>query len=223
MVWHSVDWSARLTEPKSLAGRPMQRRRYSATLRRERWRSRLRDERPRWLRFCSRFDRRNCGVDRRDLRESGLAAEVKAISDTQDLAPYDAFVLGSAVHGGRWLPEAVAFVERHGSEMAGRPTWLFSVSSLGDQSSMFGPRVSRLLRRWRKAPRIAGFEAAAAPRGHHNFAGAIAKSDYGRSGRLFMFLLGGRFGDHRDRDEVDAWVREIAAVLATVSPTGGRA
>lgn len=56
----------------------------------------------------------------------------------------DAAVLGSAIHNQVWLPEAATFVMSHVRELAIRPVWLFSVGSVGDTSSFFGPRVERL-------------------------------------------------------------------------------
>jgi menaquinone-dependent protoporphyrinogen IX oxidase len=51
------------------------------------------------------------------------------MNNVEDLGRYDAAVLGSAVHGGRWLPAAAQFVERNAAVLHERPVWLFRVSS----------------------------------------------------------------------------------------------
>lgn len=38
---------------------------------------------------------------------------------------YDAFVVGSAIHSGEWLPEAVAFVEEFGDDIGDKPVFVF--------------------------------------------------------------------------------------------------
>jgi menaquinone-dependent protoporphyrinogen oxidase len=44
--------------------------------------------------------------------------DVRPVQAVHDLTPYRAVVLGSAVHGGALLPEAVDFVRQHGEELA---------------------------------------------------------------------------------------------------------
>ena len=44
-----------------------------------------------------------------------------------DLEPYDAVVLGSAIHHGAWLPEATEVVRANAEVLAAKPVWLFSV------------------------------------------------------------------------------------------------
>jgi menaquinone-dependent protoporphyrinogen oxidase len=148
------------------------------------------------------------------LADDGFHTEVRPITDEVDLGRYDAIVVGSAVHGGDWLPEASEFLRTRGAELAGKPTWLFSVSTLGDQESMFPRPVAALLRALRREP------AAAVPlrrlltaHGHRNFAGAVAPADWPRSGRVVFRLMGGRYGDSRNRAAIDEWAHGIGAVL----------
>lgn len=49
------------------------------------------------------------------------------MTDVTDLRPYRAVILGSAVHAGKWLPEAVKFVEQHRSDLAQTPLVYFLV------------------------------------------------------------------------------------------------
>jgi menaquinone-dependent protoporphyrinogen oxidase len=43
------------------------------------------------------------------LQLRGVGAEACAVADVQEISRYEAVVLGSAIHGGKWLPEARQF------------------------------------------------------------------------------------------------------------------
>lgn len=153
------------------------------------------------------------------LAVAGADVEIRRIDDVEDIEGYDAVVLGSAVHGGAWLPDAAAFAQASAARLATRPVWLFSVSSVGDSSAFFGPRVARFMRRARhETKETAAWRHAFEPRGHRNFAGAIARSHWGRLAHVFFRLFGGGYGDHRDWHDVEAWADTIAVQLGV----GGR-
>jgi menaquinone-dependent protoporphyrinogen oxidase len=154
----------------------------------------------------------------RGLRGEGLEADCSPAGEVAGLAPYDAVVVGSAVHSMRWLPEARRFALEHAGELRARPTWLFSVSSLGDEESMLAPGAARVLRALGgDTKEIRALRAAVRPREHRNFAGAIARTDWSRAGSVFLRLMGGRYGDHRNWPAVDAWATAIAAALRATS------
>ncbi len=153
------------------------------------------------------------------LTQAGLHADVRAIADSDGVDSYDALVLGSAIHNRAWLPQASAFLRSHASGLAGRPVWLFSVSSVGETSSFFGPRLSRFVQRVRRdTPEMAGFRRTVALRDHRDFAGVIKASHWSRLGDLFMKAFGGTYGDHRDWRDIDAWADGIARRLEDEPP-----
>jgi menaquinone-dependent protoporphyrinogen oxidase len=136
------------------------------------------------------------------------------------LEPYDAVVLGSAIHNQAWLPEAAAFVKAHAGDLARRSAWLFSVCSVGETSSFLGPRTTRFVQRRRKDTKeLAGFRQAIHPRDHRNFAGAIQRSHWNVLGDLFLRAFGGTYGDHRDWRDIDAWADGIARQLKPTDRT----
>jgi menaquinone-dependent protoporphyrinogen oxidase len=148
------------------------------------------------------------------LRARGIDASVISADNVDDVAAYDAFVIGSAIHDQRWIPEARAFVERHRGVLAERPVWLFSVSSVGDEESFFPSAVAAMMRRARgDLPDVASARAATNARGHRHFAGAIERNHYPLAGHLFMKAMGGRYGDHRNWPAIDAWAEEIVKGL----------
>jgi menaquinone-dependent protoporphyrinogen oxidase len=160
------------------------------------------------------------------LTQAGLQTEVRAIDEVDALETYDAVVLGSAIHSSAWLPQAAAFVRSHAADLATRPVWLFSVSSVGDTSSFLGPRATRFIQRTRKDTKeLAGFRQAIRPRDHRNFAGSIERSHWNLFGDLFLRALGGSYGDHRDWRDIDAWAdaiaRQMLPVKAGLTPDRG--
>lgn len=152
------------------------------------------------------------------LRLRGVDATACAVADDLEVSGYEAVVLGSAVHGGNWLPEARQFADRNAAPLRERPVWLFSVSTLGDEESMFPPRVANRLRALRKeTPEIIQIRRLLHPREHRNFAGAIDRSDWPATGRAFFLATGGHYGDHRNWPAIDAWVDLIAPQLGVKS------
>jgi len=132
-----------------------------------------------------------------------VKAEAKSVDAVDDLGPYEAVVLGSAVYAGSWMKEAVAFAERHTAELARMPVWLFSSGPLGDdvKDHEEQPRQLPELRR------------AIAPREHRVFHGALDTSVLGFAERMIAKAVKAPVGDFRDWDAIRAWGQQIAEEL----------
>ena len=149
------------------------------------------------------------------LAGAGCEVEVRPVDGVETLVPYDAVVLGSAVHDALWLPQARSFVRRHRAQLRRRPVWLFSVSSVGDTTSFVSPKVAKALRQLAAEPKdVARFRQAIGACGHRNFAGAVEPRQWGVKGLLFLKATGGRYGDHRDWGDIEGWAGGIARALA---------
>ena len=61
------------------------------------------------------------------IGRSGATVRVAPVGELHGLEPYDAVVLGSAIHNGAWLPEATEVVRANAEVLAAKPVWLFSV------------------------------------------------------------------------------------------------
>ncbi|OAI39108.1 hypothetical protein AYO38_08220 [bacterium SCGC AG-212-C10] len=148
------------------------------------------------------------------LRSQGIEVQLEEIAKLPEVLRFDAAVLGSAIHSGRWLPEATQVMAKRSTDLRNRPLWLFSVSSVGETSSFFPRLVAGAMRGMRsETTEIKEFRKQLGIRGHRNFAGAVAKGDWGRTGDVFLRGLGGRYGDRRDWADIDAWADQIAAAL----------
>jgi menaquinone-dependent protoporphyrinogen oxidase len=142
------------------------------------------------------------------LRREELQAQVRPVHDLDDLVDYDAFVVGSAVFAGHWMPEAMDFVRRHRALLAHGPVWLFSSGPIGTTAKQHDTPAD--------PKEIAELRRALRPWDHRVFFGAWDPSrvDRGRLGlaeRLIAKVL--PKGDFRDWPAIEAWATSIAKVL----------
>jgi menaquinone-dependent protoporphyrinogen oxidase len=156
------------------------------------------------------------------LGEAGLQVAIRHVDQIDEVRSFDAVVLGSAIHDAAWLPEASDFVHRNLVVLGKVPVWLFSVGLVGESSSAFPNGVAAQLRALRRGPKEIGhFRKATQARDHAIFAGAIERDHWPMADRVIFRGMGGRYGDHRDWDDIDAWTAEIVAGVqaeADISP-----
>jgi len=142
-----------------------------------------------------------------DLNEHGVDVEVKKLEDVDDLAGYEACVLGSGIYFGNWVKPARRFIDSHAVELAKRPTWLFASGSIvGDPPVGDDPNALRTGLAERLVEKTRARE-------HKLFGGKLDKSKLGPVERLPVRMARGREGDWRDWAAVDEWAAEIAHEL----------
>ncbi|HEU0236022.1 MAG TPA: flavodoxin domain-containing protein, partial [Candidatus Limnocylindrales bacterium] len=134
------------------------------------------------------------------IGSDGHDVDVRSAAESPPVEGYDALVIGSAVHGGHWLPEAAAFVRTNRERLADRPTWLFSSGPVGDQYvTREGPDPAE----------IEDFRSWITPRDHRVFAGAHDRSSTlaDRLGTVNRFVARRLIpeGDWRDWPAIEAW------------------
>ena len=146
------------------------------------------------------------------LRGAGLRVECQSAGAVDALASCDAIVFGSAVYNQRWLPEGEQFARDNRGALAERPTWLFSVGTFGDRKRLLG----RFMRREPKG--IDDLRDVIRPRDYRVFAGVIERDRWPFASRLLYHIFGGRLGDNRDWDDIDAWAGSIATAMGARLP-----
>ena len=137
--------------------------------------------------------------DQTDGTATEIPVDVLEVSAVSDLRPYSAVVVGSSIRLGRWLPEAVTFLETHQSELASLPVALFTTClTMVDNTDASRRTVLAYMEPLLHiAPKIL-------PVGIGLFAGALDPNM-----RLIMPTDAGPYGDHRDWDAIHQWAREI--------------
>lgn len=138
-----------------------------------------------------------------ELAARGFAVDVKPLKEQPDLSGYDAIILGSAVNGAAWLPEAVQFAERNAATLKAIPTSIFSV------------HIMNLGTDEKAARKRAGYTSAVhktlSPVAEAFFAGkGPDASDTSLIARwAFKAFGGGGEGDCRDWDAIKQWARQL--------------
>lgn len=128
------------------------------------------------------------------LREHGLEVDCLPVGKVDDLAGYDAVVLGSAVYMRRWRREARRFLRHHAHALAERPFWVFSSGPVGDPAKD-NPAWLEPARTLAEAERLG-------VRDHVVFGGTSTSLKVPED-----------FRDRRDWDEIQAWAGRIASEL----------
>ncbi len=146
------------------------------------------------------------------LVEGGTTVDVRPVRSIESLDGYRAVVLGSAIHGGKWLPEAVEFLQANQERLSQIPLAYFLVGLMVNKKD----DGSRKL--------VDGFlaeqRALVKPVAEGRFVGAMLLKDHpGLEGfgiRFFIAYceLGFRGGDFRDPAAIRAWAESARPLLA---------
>jgi menaquinone-dependent protoporphyrinogen oxidase len=144
-----------------------------------------------------------------ELKSQTLTVDLQNAGDVTSVAGYDAVVLGSAIYGGSWLPDAKKFAKQYRAGLAELPVWVFSSGPLGTDDPQPHHEPAAL----------------AAPlddvklRDHRIFVGKLFLKELGFAERLIAKAVKAPEGDFRNWDEIRTWAREIAAELRSANVT----
>lgn len=137
----------------------------------------------------------------------GLGVDVRPILESPPIGDYAAFVIGSAVNGGKWLPEAEEFVKANQQALGKVPVALFCVHimNLGDDD---GSRKNRLAY-------LSAVRPLAKPVDEAFFAGLGPDSAPSGIAGWFYRMFGGSdaTGDCRDWAKIRGWAESLPAKL----------
>jgi len=144
------------------------------------------------------------------LAESAAPVEVRPMKDVKDFDPYRAVVAGSAIYGGRWLPEAMQFMQTHQVALAQKPFAAFLVCmTLAMSNGKYREHVEDFMQPVRVLVK---------PVSEGLFAGALDINKVPSFGDRLKFRLSAAFGvwpegDHRDWNAIRAWAESIRPML----------
>lgn len=139
----------------------------------------------------------------RALAQRGFEVDVKPLRERPRLDGYDAAVLGSAINGAAWLPEALSFVESNAAALKAMPVAAFCVHSMngGGDAKQTKKRVAYLDKvRTLVEPRDEGFFLGKGP--DPDDTSLIARW-------AFRAFGGSGEGDMRDWDTIGAWGEQV--------------
>jgi len=145
------------------------------------------------------------------LCENGFQTDIKPALNIDDIAPYDAIVLGSPMYYATFLPGALSFLERHQTLLATKDVAVFAVStSVNKETGMVEENLARLVNAsvLRKYPEIQVLEPIGLMPGKFFFQEIFPVE-------IINLKLTGfeEAGDLRNFDIVRSWTEGIAGLL----------
>ncbi len=145
------------------------------------------------------------------LAEGGAQVDVLPMNDVKDLAPYQAVVAGSAIREGKWLPEAMQFVQTHRAALTQKPFAAFLVCmTLAMPKGDYREHVAT----WLEPVR-----ALVKPVSEGLFAGVLDISQVSSFSAKVKFWLSvamgvWKEGDHRDWNAIRTWAEGLRPLLS---------
>lgn len=144
------------------------------------------------------------------LNMKGIAASVKSIHDEIDFSSYTGIIMGSPIHRGQWMKEAVEFVNTRRVEFGNRLIACFYTC----MSKAKHPPTEKTL------SELAAYKAAMTaliptipPSRIGSFAGMLDYNKCSFFTKLFMWLIMNKndleAGDYRDWKAIESWLDEI--------------
>lgn len=145
-----------------------------------------------------------------ELRGAGIKTQLLPADTVDDVADYNALVLGAAMYAGGWHADARRFAKRFADRFAGRPVWLFSSGPLdhtADETDLPPSRQAAVAMDLLKA------------RQHVTFGGRLSAEAHSWLGFVSRRLAQeGHDGDFRNPERIRAWARGIAADITAAHP-----
>jgi uncharacterized protein YjbI with pentapeptide repeats/menaquinone-dependent protoporphyrinogen IX oxidase len=137
-----------------------------------------------------------------ELRTGKFQVSVKSVADITDIKDYSAIILGSSIRAGRWLPDAIRFLESHQQKMRNIPVAYFTtcLTMINDTQENRQIVLSYLEPVLELAPDIQ-------PVGLGLFAGSLSPN--------MQAIVPGKkpYGDFREWDKIQNWARKILPAL----------
>lgn len=149
------------------------------------------------------------------LTERGAQVDLRLMTEVTNVTPYDAVVAGSAIHAGKWLPEALEFVQTHRAQLAQKPFAAFLVCIT---LAMKNPKFVEKAQTEQMVKWLDPIRALVPVISEGQFAGALDISKIPTRRDRFLFRISvmmGTFpeGDHRDWNAIRAWANELPLKL----------
>lgn len=146
------------------------------------------------------------------LRDAETAVDVRFVLDVNDLSPYHAAIVGSAIYNGAWLPEAVYFVQTFESKLCRMPVAYFAVSMTMKDDT---PANRRTVLAYLEAVRAAA--PLVQPVDIGLFAGRMRYRNLPPLARLLFWARAHLpSGDFRNREAIRAWATLVRPALMAV-------
>jgi menaquinone-dependent protoporphyrinogen oxidase len=140
----------------------------------------------------------------KELCNRGAAVDVCMVKNIRDLTPYRSAVIGSAIYMGKWMPEAVDFVQRNRGALGQITVAYFVVCMTMGKPTEENRRkaLGYLDPVLKEVPQVKPAEIG-------TFAGALNYSNRPIPQKVIMKIKGAPEGDFRQWDFIRAWATRL--------------
>ena len=139
------------------------------------------------------------------LSGRGYEVDIKAVKENPAVDGYQAFIMGSAIRMGSWLPEAVDFIRKNQPKLSQIPTAIFTCHRLNTS----GDEASRAAR----AAYIAPIRQIITPQAEAFFSGTLDHAKLNFVDRLLAQAVEKSTltpaGDFRDWSRIRSWAQTV--------------
>lgn len=142
------------------------------------------------------------------LADEGFEVDCRAVASVDDVAPYEAVILGSGVFSTRRLSDGGGFLARHAGALRDRPLWLYTAGPIGGVHARTENGVCCHVD---EPPAVVLVARAVSARGSASFGSA----------RLELAGDEPADGQWADEERIREWARGIAADLRRNAATRG--
>jgi menaquinone-dependent protoporphyrinogen oxidase len=141
------------------------------------------------------------------LVNEGFQVTVSAVEKVNDINPYRAVILGSAVYIGKWQSQVVKFLKKNLRELTARKVWIFSSGPTGEGDPV------KLLDGWKMPGKLKPLISEIGPEDTTVFHGVLTRERLGPLGRFMIDKVESPVGDYRDWQMIRSWSEQIAIKL----------
>lgn len=141
------------------------------------------------------------------LSKSGLKVELRSVFVVDNVAEYDAVVMGSAIYMGQWMKESMNFLATYVEFLKLRPVWVFSSGPTGDGNP------SEILDGFLLPEKVKPYMKRIMPRDIKLFHGNLDLKRLNFGERLLIKSIRAKIGDYRNWDDIEVWATQIAQAL----------
>lgn len=129
------------------------------------------------------------------LTASGEQVEVKPCAQAPDsFEGYERVIVGCSIYVGTWFKDGAVLLRKRGDDLRNARVWAFSVGGNEELSDEARKAVAEIN-----------------PIEHAYFRGVVDHSEVGFVERQLIKIVGGKFGDFRDWDAIDAFAEWVHA------------
>lgn len=142
----------------------------------------------------------------KSLTTNGFVVDVTTVGQVANLEGYQAVVIGSAIQGGEWLPEAMQFVQNNRAQLQQKPVATFLVCmTLAMKNQQYRQHVATWMQPVRSLVK---------PVSEGLFAGSLDLKRIPSFGDRIKFKISVMLGvwgegDHRDWAEIENWAKSL--------------